>query len=148
MPSWIAEGTPKGGSRAGIGCGKYNPKEMEKNRPERTARESKMFEKSAFANPPEASLFQTLISFSAAGVCPAMAWPGSARQSRASCLVGLPLSCWGSSMKAREMLAGKLTLKCCAAQMASKSIENSCQGLQQRCFKPWPAMLHEMMKKI
>ena len=47
-----------------------------------------------------------------------------------------------------QMLAGKLTLKCSAAQIASKSIENSCQGLQQRCVKPWPAMLHEMMKNL
>ena len=46
------------------------------------------------------------------------------------------------------MLAGRLALKCCAAQMASKGIENSLQGLLKRCVKPWRMMLHRMMRNL
>ena len=51
-------------------------------------------------------------------------------------------------MKARNILAGRLALKCCAAQMASKGIENSWQGLLKRCVKPWRTMLHRMMRNL
>ena len=110
-----------------------------------------MFKKSAGAlaqTDPRRQFFLTTISFFVAGLRPTMARPCSARQSCFSCQACLPLSCWGSPMKARNMLAGGFALKCCAAQMASKGIENSWQGLLKRCVKPWRTMLHRMMKNL